>query len=767
MSSYHPQDDQEVRDEDFHTNDELPPTKSSTQVSTKVPTTGEASEYLFSFIEDQSVWSEGRDGNTNTGGVLADAVDLICDIVDSVLDIPEIESAAELEEIQVKFDLWADGVEATTGRLERVIKGLSGLKESIFMMWLVFFRYLTKDKTSEFYDTVVRDHVCRIFALTEKIQYSYHVTLGGEFLEGAEDLLGNNYHEFESHSNLHADVQSFIEKFREFQERLSRIAPFIMNALRDIEQDEESCSLNGDEDEEIIDWTTLRNYYYKVVKELKPESWYRNGVQELFPDIDNDLLDMIAQRLSEFHRVFRTQTSVRENESSHYFFAAKARRAPRKTRIPVIDTASDSSRSTDEPEDRPQVPPPPQGFSIEAFRCQTCDRMVWGMDTPEKWRKHVLADIAPYICTFTNCEERTVYESKMEWMAHEVKSHRLITKWKCAFDLCKEKDDAFNCEQKLMDHLIADHNIKYDSHDSEIQDLLNSSRNVGLDPNLSVCRICQQKLPNLISHLASHIGRHLEDLALSVLFQWDDSKHNDVPTEFDPDQSLQNTVPELQDEHFADHAKDLDSVLKRPTGNFSPGQKSQKGWNCPPSPQWNSQKPKPKSTYQVPPAAFSPRDETITDTTSRSPIITQPRTQSSTADETCGETQYFACPFYVIGHPNFQCTTAQAETQRFSGSKTLGYLRHHIKTNHSLLFSRETLDLIANPHAVTWIEIFQQLFPNWPSTIPAPSPWTNRASVYDSLRPPLNTLVFNGKEVDKLERYLYTLFGLERPAPIR
>ncbi|EGX49507.1 hypothetical protein AOL_s00078g540 [Orbilia oligospora ATCC 24927] len=634
MSSHHPRDDQEVRDEDFHTNDELPPTKSSTRVSTKVPTTGEASEYLFSFIEDQSVWSEGRDGSTNTGGVLADAVDLICDIVDSVLDIPEIENTAELEEIQVKFDLWADGVEATTGRLERVIKGLSGLKESIFMTWLVFFRCLTKDKTSEFYDMVVRDHFCRIFALTEKIQYSYHVTLGGEFLEGAEDLLGNNDHEFESHSNLHTDVQSFIEKFREFQKRLSGIAPFIMNALGDIEQDEESCSVNGDEDEEIIDRTTLRNYYYKVVKELKPGSWYQNGIQKLFPNIDSDLLDMIAQMLSVLHRTFRTQASVLEYESSHYFFAAKARRAPRKTRIPVIDTASDSSRSTDEPEDRPQVPPPPQGFSTEAFRCQTCDTMVWGMDTPEKWRKHVLADIKPYICTFTNCKERTGYKSKMEWMAHEVKSHRLITKWKCAFDPCKEKDDAFDCEQKLMDHLIADHNIRYDSHDFEIQDLLNSSRNVGLDPNLSVCRMCQQKLPSLISHLASHIGRHLEDLTLSVLFQWDDSKHTDVPTEFDPDQSLQNTVLGLQDEHFADHAKDLDGVLKRPTGNFSPEQKSQKRWNCPPSSEWNSQKPKPKSMYQVPPAAFSPRDETIRDATSRSPIITQPQTQSSTADET-------------------------------------------------------------------------------------------------------------------------------------
>ncbi|KAF3230224.1 hypothetical protein TWF191_010922 [Orbilia oligospora] len=615
MSSYHPQDDQEVRDEDSHASDELPPTKSSTRLSTKVPATGEASEYLFSFIEDQSVRSEKRDESTNTGGVLADAIDLICDIVDSVLDIPEIENTAELEEIQVKFDLWADGVEATTGRLERVIQGLDGLKESIFMIWLVFFRYLTKDKTSGFYDTVVRDHFCRIFALAEKIQYSYHVTLGREFLEDAEDPLGNS--DFELDSNLHADVQSFIKKFREFQESLSRTAPFILNALRDIEQDEESCSLNGDEDEEVIDRTTLRNYYYRVVKELKPESWYRNNIQELFPNIDSDLLDIIAEMLSKAHRIFRTPISVLEYESSHYFFAAKARRVPREAGIPGIDTASDFSRSTDELEDRPQVPPPPQGFNTEAFRCQTCDTMVWGMDTPEKWRKHVLADVKPYMCTFTNCKERTSYELKMEWMAHEVKSHRLLTKWKCTFGLCKERDDAFDCEQKLMDHLIADHNIRYDSHDSEIQDLLNSSRNVGLDPNLSVCRICQQKLPNLISHLASHIGRHLEDLALSVLFHWDDSKHTDVPTEFNPDQSLQNTVLEPQDEHFLiNHIKDSNGGLKRPIGNFSPEQQSQKGWNCPSSPQWNPHKLKPESTGQVLPAPFSPRDETIGGTTS-------------------------------------------------------------------------------------------------------------------------------------------------------
>ncbi|KAK6504452.1 hypothetical protein TWF506_002649 [Arthrobotrys conoides] len=511
-------------------------------------------EYLHSITAEESA---------NSGGLLADAMDVVCDIVDAVLEIPGIENSTRLEEIQVKLDLWADGLEVMTGRLERVINESNGLKKPIFMIWLAFFRYLTKNKTTEFYQSIVEDQLCRIVALTEKISYSHQITstlqLEEEFPESGYCPIGAD----QLNKPLLVQVQEFIEQFREFQERLSRIAPFIMNALKDSEgvgsRDDETSYLEDEDDELNNYWKIIHEERLKSLKDLKPQDWYRNSIREKFLNIEDGISDIIARELWELYRnvkatlyqkttpnntvdspivvddgienagTSRAKTVVEHDstyESMQSLAASMIRPAPRRLGISFSDIASNFSSSSVQLKDRPQVPLPPEGVHIgqnDAFQCQFCLEMVSDIDTTGKWRKHILADIRPYFCTFTDCNESKVrYRSKKEWIAHEVNSHRLRTLWKCKFDACTEKDPIFHTEQKLLNHLIVEHNITSDFEKSAVRDLLNTSRIAELDESLSFCRICQKKLPNRASQLASHIGRHLEDFALPILSQLDD-----------------------------------------------------------------------------------------------------------------------------------------------------------------------------------------------------------------------------------------------------
>ncbi|KAK6505835.1 hypothetical protein TWF481_007726 [Arthrobotrys musiformis] len=494
--------------------------------------------------------------NPYTGGALFEAMSLVCDIVDSVLEIPGIKDSAKLEEIQVKLDLWADGVELTTGRLERVLQESNGFKRPIFMIWLAFFRYLITKKDTDFYNLAIADRVPGIVSLVEKINFAHQVTLGEDFPENHGDTTTDTN---TPDSNLHDQVQDFIKEFQEFQERLSKIAPFLMNILKDQEESRESSFLNGDEELDA-EWKTIHEERLKTLKDLRPQDWYRNNLRERFLGIDNEVSEIISRELWELYRNVKatlyeqsipkaatssaTEAGIETAaetikgktilghdstyESMQSLAASMIRPAPRKLGITLSDIASNFSNSSVQLKDRPQVPPPPEGVEIgqvEAFRCQFCLEMVSDIDTTKKWRKHVLADIRPYFCTFPNCDEATVrYRSKAEWMAHEVNSHRLRTLWKCKFSACAEFEEqtGFKTEQELISHHISKHNMRHGVEKHTVQNLLNSSRTAELDPSLSFCRICQQELPNKISRLASHIGRHLEDAALPILSQLDD-----------------------------------------------------------------------------------------------------------------------------------------------------------------------------------------------------------------------------------------------------
>ncbi|KAK6495954.1 hypothetical protein TWF481_002999 [Arthrobotrys musiformis] len=153
--------------------------------SVGIPTTGNEKPIARGKFPESA--NAGVGENPYPGGVLFEAMDLVCGIVDTVLEIPGIKNSAKLEETQVKLDLWADGVELTTGRLERVLQESNGFKRPIFMIWLAFFRYLRTKKDTDFYNLAVADRVPEIVSLTEKIDFAHQVTLGEDFPEKHRD----------------------------------------------------------------------------------------------------------------------------------------------------------------------------------------------------------------------------------------------------------------------------------------------------------------------------------------------------------------------------------------------------------------------------------------------------------------------------------------------------------------------------------------------------------------------------------------------------
>ncbi|RPA83857.1 hypothetical protein BJ508DRAFT_304382 [Ascobolus immersus RN42] len=111
----------------------------------------------------------------------------------------------------------------------------------------------------------------------------------------------------------------------------------------------------------------------------------------------------------------------------------------------TIVTCDDDTRS--------QFPPVP----IEAragvdFVCPLCHVVLKGLDPrlPEKqdykWRKHILHDMEPYICTFSSCGLET-YKTQHDWFSHELLIHR--NDW-----ICNQCKDIFEDLDRFRQHVL-------------------------------------------------------------------------------------------------------------------------------------------------------------------------------------------------------------------------------------------------------------------------------------------------------------------------
>lgn len=181
----------------------------------------------------------------------------------------------------------------------------------------------------------------------------------------------------------------------------------------------------------------------------------------------------------------------------------------------------------------PGVPLPPVSRLPARFECPLCFEAKT-IQKPSDWSKHVHEDLQPFTCSFPECNEPKSFKRKADWVRHENERHRQLEWWTCSFHECSH-----TCYRKdnFVKHLEREHKMRVpkvkktkgsaaaeNSSDSyreqEFEHLWQTvdecRHETERTPRQEPCRFCG----NICSSwrkLTSHLGKHMEQLAMPVL----------------------------------------------------------------------------------------------------------------------------------------------------------------------------------------------------------------------------------------------------------
>lgn len=181
------------------------------------------------------------------------------------------------------------------------------------------------------------------------------------------------------------------------------------------------------------------------------------------------------------------------------------------------DTQSSHGSTSSVQQDQLNIPPPPvaslEGKEFECPYCYTICRFLSSESWQQRkeWRRHVLRDLQPYICTFGGCSEaNTLFERRRDWIAHELQSHR--NEWCCN----TPGHQAYDSRKEFTSHMKRQHmgSVEMDRLDS----LADMVARPALSMKFSCPLRCSEDFNDLsIDRLERHVGRHLEIIATFAL----------------------------------------------------------------------------------------------------------------------------------------------------------------------------------------------------------------------------------------------------------
>ncbi|KAF2006121.1 hypothetical protein P154DRAFT_254087 [Amniculicola lignicola CBS 123094] len=162
---------------------------------------------------------------------------------------------------------------------------------------------------------------------------------------------------------------------------------------------------------------------------------------------------------------------------------------------------------------RIEVPHRPQnedGEELEWFECPYC-LITKNITTAHKWKKHVLEDLQPYICTYGDCNlYNHFFESRDAWFKHEAQHHRI--KWFCNTDNHPE----YEREEDFRIHMAKDHDTFMDETQFKLLSDVFRHPTRGIEGTCNLCMRSSKKL-------RSHVSRHLQQISLFALPRINDS----------------------------------------------------------------------------------------------------------------------------------------------------------------------------------------------------------------------------------------------------
>ncbi|KAK4219486.1 hypothetical protein QBC37DRAFT_136615 [Rhypophila decipiens] len=161
------------------------------------------------------------------------------------------------------------------------------------------------------------------------------------------------------------------------------------------------------------------------------------------------------------------------------------------------------------------------------FECPYC-RTIQVAENRLDWKRHVYADLQPYVCTFEDCRSATTYfETRHAWFDHETEVHR--QKWYC--HLCSRDGEGakqaftFTEENELKTHFLTKHQDEITA--GQLPLILAACKVPLSNFGPSSCPFCdewlnQTETPSLADYdnsaqFCRHLARHLQQIALDAL----------------------------------------------------------------------------------------------------------------------------------------------------------------------------------------------------------------------------------------------------------
>ncbi|CUS12038.1 unnamed protein product [Tuber aestivum] len=149
-----------------------------------------------------------------------------------------------------------------------------------------------------------------------------------------------------------------------------------------------------------------------------------------------------------------------------------------------------------------------------ALTCPICGKQLGGLESVEMWKKHVFEDLQPYSCLFSGCPEaNTTSGSKHCWISHEFQHHR---PQKATIFVCREPCNQRFAERSDMVHHIVYGHLAGAFLGSEVGGLVDACK-TEVQLEKSICPFCQDEIEETKASIQSHVGDHLDEIALQVL----------------------------------------------------------------------------------------------------------------------------------------------------------------------------------------------------------------------------------------------------------
>ncbi|KAI0968124.1 hypothetical protein F4678DRAFT_203264 [Xylaria arbuscula] len=245
--------------------------------------------------------------------------------------------------------------------------------------------------------------------------------------------------------------------------------------------------------------------------------------------------------------------------------------------------ASQTSYATSGPESgRLKMPSLPKEASDGPFECPFCYMMI-SASTTIQWKKHVNADLRPYICLELDClTSEQQYARRHEWLNHLSQKHWRI--FECPYS-CQGAD--FDSRGRLERHLRHSHSGL--SAQGDLGMIFHLCERPKPWPEEVECPLCKQALYSRREY-ARHVGRHQTELALFALpgIRGDDGDEDDSDDvtqhfnngEFPAEDDSDSEKSELSDDLEPENDLEIQSALTDDPGQPSAANEDEQDFRC-------------------------------------------------------------------------------------------------------------------------------------------------------------------------------------------